>query len=465
MKKSVILSLLFCFSYTFLTAQVVHTDYFLRNSQSRSSLNPAFLPKQGYFGIPFLTDFGAGVHTNALYLDNLVFDRNGEKVTFLHPTVGSSEFLSNIPDKSFVAADVNYKLFSLGFFDAQQGFWTIDIGARALLDVTVPKPLFELLKVGFSADPSQATQYTINDLKASTSEYAEVGLGYGRSILDGRLSLGAKVKLLFGIANLDLSIDRLELASHNNEWTARSQASLGGSLKGIKPVYDEDGLFESIETDGIGLAGFGLGLDAGAVYSLLNNKARISLAVTDLGFISWSGGNSINLLAPETQVSVTPGDYTFGSDDSSLSDNFETSIDDLTEAINFKESGKAQGRSTKLRTQVNAGLEYEVWAGNLSAGLLSSTYFAYNTVTELTLSANYNPERVRWFSAALSYSFMFNKFNTIGLALHLSPGKGLNFFVASDYWIPNVSSDALPIRTKAANLQFGISVPMGRIID
>jgi hypothetical protein len=453
------------FTPAFLAAQSVHTDYFLQNSHTRSSQNPAFLPKQGYIGIPILSNVGVGVHTNALYLNNLVFNKNGESVTFLHPTVSSSEFLSNIPGNSFASADVNIKLLSAGFFDKNDGFWSVDLGVRTLAEANIPKPLFELLKIGFSADPNQAIRYSIDNLRFSTTEYAEIGVGHTRSILDGNLLVGAKAKILFGLANLDLNVNKLELTTQNNVWTSRSHATLSGSMKGIRPVYDEEGLFDSVESDGIGLSGYGLGLDLGAVYKLLDNKARVSLAVTDLGFISWGGGNSINLTTPDVQTTVTPGDYTFGSDDSSLADNFESSVDDIMEAINFKESGKKQGRSTMLRTNVNVGLEYEVWADNLSVGLLSSTYFAHHIDTEFTLSANYNPVDIQWLSAALSYSFIYNKFNTVGLALHLAPKKGLHFFIASDYLIPRVSKEFLPTNSKAANIQFGLSVPIGRIVS
>jgi hypothetical protein len=225
-------------------------------------------------------------------------------------------------------------------------------------------------------------------------------------------------------------------------------------------VYDENGLFDSVESDGVSISGFGLGLDLGGAYSFLDNKARVSLAFTDIGFISWSGNNSIQLQSPDIEVRITPGKNLQDSEGETINDQITALTDDLREAINFKDSGK-NGRSTSLHTNMNIGLEYEVWTNNLSVGLLYSTFLAKTqTLTDLMLSANYKPAKLKWLSAALSYSFINSEFNTVGLALHITPGKGLNFFVGSDYCFPHVNKDFLPTSGKAANFQMGFSIPL-----
>ncbi|MDR0749117.1 MAG: DUF5723 family protein [Tannerellaceae bacterium] len=427
----------------------------MRNSHSRLALNPAFIPRQGYISV---ADIAVGTNTS-IYLDNLVFDKNNEKVTFMHPLVGSSEFLSGIPNQSNLSAKLNYQPASFGFFTKKGSFWSFGIGVRALMDINIPKPLFELLKVGFTADDRTLT-YPVRDLRLSANGYTEISAGYARTFLNNRLSAGAKVKFLSGIAAVDLNIETLDVSVQKDQWTARSKATLKGS--GIKAGYNEDGLFESVEVTGLGSNGLGLGLDLGAVYTI-TEKAKVSLAFTDLGFISWPGSNSIHLKAPETLITVTPGEYSTGEGNFNFKENLNTAIDDIREAINFKESGAAQGNTTLLRTTVNVGLEYEVLPGNLSAGLLSSTYFGNTTFTELTLSANYNPTKIKWLSAAISYSFINTNYRTFGMALHLAPKRGVHFFIASDYLLPKVSSDFLPVNSSTANIQFGLSIPIGKV--
>jgi hypothetical protein len=461
MKQYIITPLFALFAGATLTAQSIRTDYFMQNSYSRMSLNPALMPRQGYIGIPGISDLALEANTNALYLDNFLFDRNGEKVTFMHPLVSSSDFLSPLPTKNAFSAGMDYKPISFGFYTKSGGFWSFSLAVKALTDVNIPKPLFELLKVGFTAG-DQTIQYPIRDLTFSLTGYSEISVGHARTFLDDRLSVGLKAKLLFGAADLKLNIETLDVTARKNLWTARSKATLEGS--GFKAVYDENGLFESAELDDLGFGGYGLGFDLGAIYEI-SDKLKVSLAFIDPGFLLWSSSGSINLKAPETLISVAPGEYSSGEGNFNFDENLTSAIDDIKEAINFKQSGKPQGRTTILHPIVNAGFEYDVLPGNLSAGLLSSTRIGSAIATELTLSANYNPVRIQWLSAALSYSFISGGFDSFGLALHIAPKRGLHFFVASDYLIPKVSSQLLPVTSKAANIQFGLAIPIGQVHD
>jgi hypothetical protein len=460
MKRYILSSVLVLLAGTTLLAQSVRTDYFMQNSYSRTALNPALTPRQGHVGFPGLSNIALEANTNAMYLDNYLFDRNGEKVTFMHPQVSSKDFLDKLPDKGTFSANMNYQPVSVGFFTKNGAYWNVGVSVKFLADVNIPKPLFELLKRGFTAG-DETLKYPIRDLRLGMTGYSELSVGHARTFLDNRLSVGAKAKVLFGVADIDLNIETLDVTAKKDLWTARSKATLKGS--GFKAGYDEDGLFETVEVDNIGANGYGLGLDLGAVYAI-SDKAKVSLAVTDLGFISWSAANSTDLKAPETEISVSPGDYSSVDEgEFDFDENLTSSIDNIKEAINFKQSGNAQGRTTGLYTNVNAGFEYIVLPEQgLSAGLLSSTRFGNAILTELTLSANYNPARLQWLSAALSYSFISSGFDSFGLALHIAPKRGIHLFVASDYLVPKISSQFLPVSSKAANFQLGIAIPIGQ---
>jgi hypothetical protein len=445
-----------------LFAQTVRSDYFLQNSQTRSSMNPAFRPKQGYLGVPFLSDIGIGAYTNTFNLNNFVFDRNGEYVTFMHPSVSNSDFLSNIFKNNYLDADFNYKFFTLGFYTSKNGFLTFDLGARVIAHANVPKSLFELAKVGFSQDENKTIAYSIQDLQVSATAYAEAGIGYSKGWFDNRLLLGVKLKLLVGAANLDVNVDQLDISTSNGEWIARSRATLSGSLKGIRPKYDKDGLFETIEFEEkeIGPSGYGAGLDFGLAYQFLNNRMNLSLALTDIGLIVWSKNNSMVLKSPETEIRITPRERSAESNE--LNEQLTSIEKDLQESLNFKDNKPSQ-RNTLLRSNVNAGLSYEVWKKNLSIGLLSTMYVSpSHTMTEFTASVNYNPQKINWFSAALSYSAVHNQFNTVGFAFHLTPSKGISLFLGSDFLIPHVNKNYIPTSSKAANFQMGLAIPLGK---
>ena len=442
-----------------LFSQSVRTDYFLNNSETRSSMNPAFHPNQGFMGFPFLSEVGVGVYTNFLNLDHLTFKRNGERVTFLHPSVSSADFLSELPDQSYVDLNFNYKALAFGWKDKKNGYWTIDLGMRALANIIIPRSAFELMKNGFSENENETKAYSIQNIQAAVTAFAEVGAGYSKGFLDNDLNVGAKVKLLFGIANMDMRIDHLNVSTGNGEWIAQSKATLDGVLLGIKPEYDKKNQFNGIDNHGMGISGLGAGLDIGGAYTFLDKRAHVSLAFTDIGFISWTKNNSMHLATPETEVRINSEQKDFNNDNN-FDDRLSTIYDDLKETINFKETGQKVAKTT-LRTGMNAGIAYEVWKQNLSLGALFSSYMGRgHTTNELTFSANYNPFKVRWFSAALSYSVIHNRFNTVGFAMHLTPRKGIHLFLGSDFLVPHVNKDFIPTSSKASNFQVGISFPI-----
>jgi hypothetical protein len=475
MKRLFVLSIFLLILGCPLMAQSAYSDYFINTSQTRSSLNPAFRPKQGYIGVPFLSNIYVDAKTNSLNLDHLTFRKEGTLVSFLHPSVGVDEFLSAMNENNYLSLNVNYRIASVGFYDKKEGFWTIDLGIRAVADSHIPKSFFDMIKRGLSENENDVFNYNINNTKVNASAYVELGGGYSRPLLDNSLLIGAKAKVLLGLANMNMDIKQFSASVGHDKWVISTKATLDASLPGIKPTYDEDGIFDSVESEGLGISGFGLGADLGAAYSFKNlsesvsnesmqnilGRLQASLAFTDIGFISWNEANSMKLSTPGHEVTVSPKDRIITE---MMDEYFDDLLNDFKEAVNFKETGSGSGKSTMLYTTMNVGLEYEAWVNNLSVGLLSSTrLIGSQTMTELTLSGNYNPEKIKWLATTLSYSFMHNKFNSIGLALHLAPSKGLNFFIASDYWIPKVNKEFLPTTSKAVNIQFGLSIPIGGV--
>lgn len=442
------------------SSQVSKTDYFMETSYLKTSLNPALRPDQGYLVIPFLPNVGVNAQTNKFNIDNLTFKGpTGQRVTFMHPSVNADEFLSNMAKDNYINTDVNVKLFGVGFYSGNN-FWSIDLGLRTHTDVNVPKPFFGLLKKGF--DQGKQTRYDLSDLSATGYSFAELGIAHSRMFINNTLTVGARVKLLGGIADFDLDAKSLTIDAGPDYWTARSQVVLRGSAPGVTPKYDEKGYIDGFDFDYDGVPGYGAGLDLGVVYDLKDvlpvlEGLKISAAINDIGSISWSKKNSLELRSQETDVTIRPNDYDV-EDGSSLSDIFDNAFDDLKEAVNLR--GENKSRSSSLRMNTVLGAEYEFFKHKLSLGALYSVrYGNYFNTSEFTVSANARP--CPWVSTSFSYSFMHSKFDTFGFALHLAPTKGISLFLASDYAIPRVNSDFMPTTSKALNFQMGISIPLG----
>ncbi|MCD8176130.1 MAG: DUF5723 family protein [Tannerellaceae bacterium] len=159
---------------------------------NRTSINPALRPEQGYIGMPFiLNDLYVDVKTNALNMDHLTFRQNGELLSFMHKDVSADKFLNGMPDNSYANMDLNYSLFSFGFYKGK-GFWNVDFNIKAHADANVPYSAFELMKKGFAMN--EPSYYNVKDTRLTASAYAELGVAHSRPFLDDNLVVGAKAK-------------------------------------------------------------------------------------------------------------------------------------------------------------------------------------------------------------------------------------------------------------------------------
>ena len=440
------------------SAQQIRTSYFMEQSTMRLSLNPAFRPDRGYVSIPVLGSIGASFGSNGVSLGDLLYPKDGKLVTFLDPSVDSNSFLKKLNKNNQLNADISTSILSAGWY-AGTGFWTVDLNLKTTMNAALPKSIFEFLKVGSTAN---GATYNISDVAMHANAYVELATGYSRPIND-KLTVGGKVKLLFGGANMAATFDNLTAELYEDQWKITSSGELQMSLGGIQPEFEKDNegkdYINSFDVQSPGLGGFGAAIDFGATYQLFDNLV-LSAAVTDLGFISWGGSNTVSGQA-NGEFMYDGFELDINDDGSvpSMDDQMDNLTDDISNLFHFREI-ESKGRSTMLRSTINIGGEYSILDNQLGFGLLSSTkFYQPKAYTELTASANYRP--LDWFSASASYSFIHSDFKTFGLALNFSP-SWINFFIGTDYMFTKVTPQFMPINSRAVNAYFGLSIPLAR---
>ena len=169
------------------SAQQIRTSYFMQSSTARTTMNPAYRPERGYVSIPVLGAVGASYGTNGIAVDNFIYPKNGETVTFMDNSVNTESFLNGLKDENQVNMDFGTQVLSGGWY-AGKGFWTVDVSIKGLANIRAPKTLFEFMKKG---NGSQST-YDIRNIRAYAEAYLETGVGYSRPITD-KLTVGGKV--------------------------------------------------------------------------------------------------------------------------------------------------------------------------------------------------------------------------------------------------------------------------------
>jgi hypothetical protein len=456
--KYIIWSLVISMATQSLTAQSIsRTGYFMDNATFRHLMNPALTPEKGYISIPVLGSLSMGMESNLLISDFLYPSATGtELMTFLHPDVDAGTFLSKLDPVNYIRSDIRTSLLSMGL-KTKIGFFTFDVASRINISMDIPYEMFSFLKLGMTS--GQGNEYLIQDMNFNAGAYIETSLGFSRNVMEN-LRIGAKLKYLSGIANINANIKKLDVNMTPDEWSISSDIMLDVYGKGLSFKKDNDQVINGVDINSPGIGGSGLAVDLGVVYSPIKNL-DISLGLVDLGSITWAKDNVKHAGANGSfEFSGLDGIGIDSVADKSVEDQIDQLQKDAENMLKPKEIASTGKEKQKLFATINAGAQYKLADDKVGVGLLyTGRLRSGGTYSELMASASYKP--INWFQVVGSYSFMHSKFKTFGLALNLTPGF-VNFFLACDYLVLNKTPQYFPLNTSNTNIQLGLAIPIGK---
>lgn len=484
-------------------AQFLRTSYFMEGSHYRMQLNPALTPTKGYFNIPVVGAINATVSSTSLgYQDVIDIIDNGDDF------YKSADFMGRLKDKNTMNVNFSTEILSAGWYKGKN-FWSFNVGLRTDIGANITKSMFSFLnEMDAIEDNWRNSSYDISGQQLNINAFGEIGLGYARQIND-RLSVGGKVKVLLGVGNMELKLnkvtmnanlpsdsrieqlqhlgigdvdtpDKVEaLSKEINNYHAKLaiDARLESSFKGMNLTgMEEKGYIDDFEFESkdMGIAGYGFGIDLGASYKILDNLT-VSASVLDLGFISWSKNSTQIATANAAGIDMQGSDYTKGiptdpdviirdpegtlatiqynigrlqSDANDYMDRVSGGDVLDYEMLQLRTEEASKSRKSSLAATMVFGAEYGLFNNKLGLGVLSTTRFLQpKTLTEITFSANYRPKS--WFNVALSYSAIQSAGKSFGLGLKLGM-----LFLGTDYMFLGKNSNSV-------NGFVGISIPLG----
>lgn len=427
-------------------AQDNRSGYFVEDYTYRFQMNPAIGNSRNFVSMPALGNVNVGLNGN-LSLTDVIYNVDGHTTTFLNPGVSAGELMDNLSDMNKTGVDLRLNILS-GGFKAWGGYNTITLSARADVGVHLPKSIFSFLKEGVGN-----SSYDISGVKARAIGYGELSLGHSRDITS-EFRVGANLKFLVGIGAVDANLEKAQLTLGRDSWDITSNATIHTSLKGMSYELDRNKhtgheYVSGIDGDFSAPNGFGMAIDLGATYK---PKAlpdwEFSLALLDLGFISWS----------EDLVASTNGDRNFSSDafsfntdsdaQNSFSDEWKRMRDNLTALYELETDGTTGSRTQALHATMNVGASYTLpmWR-KLKFGLLNTTRIAGDySWTDFRLSANVAPCKV--FSAGINGSVgTFG--SSFGWLVNLHC-PGFNIFLAQDNTFTDIAKQGVPLSSQAS---------------
>ena len=418
----------------------LRTSYFMEGTYFRTDMNPALTPDKGYFTLPVIGGMGTSINNNFLSVDNFVYKVGSETVTALDSRVPTADFIKKLPKTGFFNFNSQISLLSVGF-NARKMFWDFGVNVKMSADVSMDKSLLYALKsIGNGT-------YNLSAVGFDTNVYTELYVGAARNVNDW-LRVGAKVKGLVGIENTHGQLSDSYISVTRSQIDASIYGTMRGSGAVINPSFtlDEEMDFgDMIITDPsqINVKSGGVAIDLGAEVRFFDEHLRVSVGVTDLGFICWSATNAVA--------------ETFNADVVYRGFNFDTGEVDMAAETSFV-SNDPSGYTRRLNTTLNIGAEYNILNNHIAFGLLSHTEFRpLYTSSELTASVNFRLGKS--FTTTFSQTlFSRNRPGVLGFALNIHP-KGYNLLLGVDYVDTSyvLAGDYIaPKYQKSLNFYFGM---------
>ena len=447
--NKIVISLVALFATISVSAQM-RTAYFMEGSYFRTDMNAALAPTRGYIKVPVIGGVGVDFGNNYFSVNNLLYKRNGGLYTFMSDKVSANEFLGKLENKGKLSFNLNTSILGFGAH-TKKLFWSFGLNLRSQTEVTLSKDMFSALKNLSNG------HYDLGDTHISNREYLEASLGFAIPIKEF-MTFGFRAKGLAGLLDASMKMDKMYIDINENSVSAELMGGIRGNCLALNGAYTPGANFsieEILQTDPTklsnGIKSWGLGLDLGFEFRLLDDHLKISVGANDIGFIKWYSGSTVN----------ADGSANFSYE------GFNLTTHEAKAGGGFNaELTPSQGSyTTRLSASLNGGIEYNILNNWIAFGVLSHTEFCQNfTRTELTASVNFRI--MRWLSTSFSHTFLNgNQPGVLGWALNIHP-TGFNLFLGADFIDTRfaVYNQSIPIPQymTSANFYVGVGFNLGK---
>jgi hypothetical protein len=443
-------------------AQQGNTFYYMNKVSQSTYFNPSLIPEYDFtisgLALPIIGQLPPTMYfnyaNNGFQYSDIIHHGTGLHADSL--VIDPDLFLKNLRTSNHLRFQNHFDLLHLGFKTSNDDYITITITEKLDYGLTLPKDLFELAWYGNNHFRENNEHIVFTNLNAHFSHYREIAGGYSTQVMDN-LTVGGRVKILFGMSNVKTDIDELTLFTDQDDYGITAVADMG--IQSSVPVeweFDRDSMELSANMDNFNPLEYafsfknpGFAIDLGASYEI-NSDFTAYYSVNDLGFISWAG-NPFNI--------STDGTFTFRgieldvfAEEEEREGQMEAFADSILEI--FRPIDDNNSYITWLPTDMYLGGQYHFHDMLDFGALYRLEFYQKHVLQSLTLSANSN--LTPWISAHLSYSIMNNSANNLGFGLMIR-GAALQWYFVSD----NVLGAIFPQNTRNINLRMGCNLVFG----
>jgi len=438
-----------------------------RTPQS-GELNPAFFPNKTTF---YMSLPGVGMQFGSPLAIKDVLRNQGDTLTVIDLN-HIFDALSADNNLHF-GADVN--LFGFGV-KVNNMFFTFNSRIVTNFNVNLPGELIEAVQHG-NTDPLGSPISEVNILRGdlfNATAYVELALGGGYKIEPINLTVGARVKYLYGLANVQTDNTSAVLTTAPGFEEIRADIYYDFLTAGVASIDSNGGI--SVDTKNLLKGNSGFAFDIGARYDM--GPFSFSFAIDDLSAgIHWN--KNINAVRPKDgHITLTFG----GQDATSLLQGGTLNTDSLVAVYQNLINGVRPSSTTKasdywysIPTRIFLGGNYNfakkfraslLFNGQLDRGLLSKKNSTEINVSNVTNTFRFNTtlsfgvNLFNWAEFIVGNSFVHDgsKFDVLnpGVGVVLTPGTIFQIYIMGDY-----VSNIYLVDAKDFNVKLGLNLLIG----
>ena len=442
--KNYILTLSLCLVFSIASkAQQDLTLFNFTDIPQSSYSNPANQFNGKFFiGLPVLSSSYYSLSNSGFaYSDFIKKDGDSLRLDF-------NSMISGLEEENFMSINTKIDLISFGFKVGKQTQIMFNVTENINFRFNYTKDLMTFIHKGNLAFDNNTADCT--GTAFSANYYREYGVSLSHQFSD-KLRVGARLKYLYGLANLDTKRSDLKLTTDPNTYALTATSDILINTSGNTDFLSSSNLTGK---DGFvsGTGNRGFGVDLGVNYEL-NEKLSLNASVLDLGFINWNS-NTTNYLINKGR-SYFDGieiDAFSPQDDTTGTSSYDRLVDSLEVAFNVQETNKSY--TNPLVGRIYMGANYKFNEKLVFGGLIQSEFYKRNIKPSLTLSTNYKVSK--WIGVAASYSMINRSFNNLGVGININHGP-VQIYIVSD----NILSGFRPQHARHAQVRAGINFIFG----
>jgi hypothetical protein len=476
--KKYLLFLIFTGVFAWAQAQQALTFYNMDRAMQSQFINPAIeVPYKFHIGgllVPIAGQLPPPIYfnyaNNSFYYNHILHMGKDDKADDL--VLDVPLFMDKLRNTTHMRFDTQIELLNVGI-QLENIFLTVAITEKFKYGFSLPYDLFEFALNGNMPYMEENKPLDFSGLGVNFTHYRELAVG-GSMKANDKLTVGGRVKVLFGMSNVNTNFKELSLYTdpedYNMTWTTdmKIQSSLPVYMD-YEMLYDNMGRFDTLifdineasmqafEDDPLGSAlgyvfnmkNIGLGFDLGASYKL-TPEIDLYASLIDFGFISWN---------TNPQNFVSKGQYDYRGVQLELwqnQDEMDESIQEFTDTLlnTFKPSLLETGYVTWLPSSIYVGGKYKFHKLLHFTGLYRGEFYRKSYMQSLTLGVNSN--LTNWFSAHLTYSLAHHTANHVGFGFTARLGP-VNWYLVTD----SFTNMIWPQKATNINVRMGCNIVFG----